>query len=258
MAQAPVWGMGRVAVMEVPELSCHLIDLAGDMSKDGPALVAEIAAACPENQVAFREGKRFVQRMATAENHVVAGPEKGKLRIPSERPFKLRITAPGSFDALKYGGFQPPQDGADNFVEIEIKATGLNFSDVLKAMGLYPGLPEGEVPLGIECGGVVTRIGPAVTRFKVGDAVMGVAPGCFASHTSTLDHLLVHKPDNIDFEEASTVPITFLTAYYGMVRLAQLQPGERVLIHAGCGRCRHRRHPNRQGDRLRDLCHGRQ
>jgi myxalamid-type polyketide synthase MxaB len=233
--QAPLWGMGRVAAMEVAELGCRLIDLSGDATTDGALLVAEIAAGSTENQVAFRDGKRYVLRLDAAPQHVAAGPEKGKLRIPSERPFKLKITTPGSFDALQYGKFQPPAEGADNFVELEVKATGLNFSDVLKAMGLYPGLPEGEVPLGIECGGVVTKVGPAVTRFQVGDKVMGVAPGCFASHTSTLDHLLVAKPDNLDFEEASTIPITFLTAYYGMIRLAQLQKGERILIHAGAG-----------------------
>jgi NADPH:quinone reductase-like Zn-dependent oxidoreductase/acyl carrier protein len=233
-AQAPLWGMGRVAAMEVPELSCRMIDLGGDAA-DATALVGEIATGSVENQVAFRAGRRFVQRLLTAENHIAAGPEKGKLRIPRERPFKLRIPTPGSFDALQYGRFQPPQEGADNYVEVEIKATGLNFSDVLKAMGLYPGLPEGEVPLGIECGGVVTAVGPAVTRFKVDDEVMGVAPGCFASHTSTLDHLLVTKPKHIDFEESSTIPITFLTAYYGLIRLAQLQAGERILIHAGAG-----------------------
>jgi NADPH:quinone reductase-like Zn-dependent oxidoreductase/acyl carrier protein len=102
-------------------------------------------------------------------------------------------------------------------------------------MGLYPGITDTIVPIGIECSGVVSRVGPGVDRFKPGDAVMGVAPYSFASHTTTTDYALVPKPDTLDHEEASTVPITFMTAYYGLRRLADIQSGERVLIHAGAG-----------------------
>ncbi len=140
----------------------------------------------------------------------------------------------GSFDSLRYKAYRPAEPGAGQ-VEIEVAATGLNFSDVLKAMGLYPGITDAIVPIGIECSGVVSRVGPGVDRFQPGDAVMGVAPYSFASHTTTSDYALVKKPDALDHEEASTVPITFLTAYYGLRRLADLQPGERVLIHAGAG-----------------------
>src|SRR5204863_870074 len=148
--------------------------------------------------------------------------------------FQLRITQAGSLDALKFAPVERdlPEPGQ---VEIEVRATGLNFSDVLKALGLYPGIKDAIVPLGIETSGVVTAVGEGVTRFKVGDEVCGVAPYAFASHTRTADYALVHKPKAISHEEACTIPITFLTAYYGLVRLAQLQPGERLLIHAGAG-----------------------
>ena len=120
-------------------------------------------------------------------------------------------------------------------VEIEVHAAGLNFSDVLKALGLYPGIKDAIVPLGIEASGVVTAVGEGVTRFKVGDEVFGVVPYAFASHARTAEYALVRKPTSINHDEACTIPITFLTAYYGLVRLAQMQPGERVLIHAGAG-----------------------
>ena len=106
---------------------------------------------------------------------------------------------------------------------------------MLKALGLYPGIKDAIVPLGIEASGVVTAVGEGVDRFKVGDEVLGVVPYAFASHARTAEYALVHKPKSIDHDEACTIPITFLTAYYGLVRLAQLQPGERVLIHAGAG-----------------------
>ncbi len=114
-------------------------------------------------------------------------------------------------------------------------AAGLNFSDVLKALGLYPGIRDAIVPLGIEASGVVTAVGEGVTQLKVRDEVFGVLPYAFASHARTAAYALVHKPRSIDHDSACTIPITFLTAYYGLVTLAQLQPGERVLIHAGAG-----------------------
>jgi NADPH:quinone reductase-like Zn-dependent oxidoreductase/thioesterase domain-containing protein/acyl carrier protein len=116
-----------------------------------------------------------------------------------------------------------------------VHAAGLNFSDVLKALGLYPGIKDAIVPLGIEASGVVTAVGEGVSRLRVGDEVFGVVPYAFASHARTAEYALVHKPRSIEHDQACTIPITFLTAYYGLVHLAHLQPGERVLIHAGAG-----------------------
>ena len=120
-------------------------------------------------------------------------------------------------------------------MEIEVGAAGLNFSDVLKAMGLYPGLSGGVVPMGIECAGRVAAVGEAVAGLAVGDPVIAIAPFCFASHVLTQAWAVVPKPDHLSDEEAATLPITFLTAHYGLNRLAQIEPGERVLIHAGAG-----------------------
>jgi myxalamid-type polyketide synthase MxaB len=158
----------------------------------------------------------------------------GTKAVPRDRPFRLRIGAVGSFDSLWFEPFGRRHPGRGQ-VEVEVHATGLNFSDVLKAMGLYPGITDEIVPLGIECSGVVQAIGEGVERFRVGDAVLGVAPYSFASHALTADYALVHKPESLTHAEAATIPITFLTAYYGLVPLAHLQPGERVLIHAGAG-----------------------
>ena len=120
-------------------------------------------------------------------------------------------------------------------MQLEVQATGLNFSDILKALGLYPGIKDAIVPLGIEASGVVTAVGEGVDRFAVGDSVMGVAPYALGSHTTTAEYALAKKPDAMSHDEAVTIPVTFLTAYHALVRLAHLQPGERVLIHAGAG-----------------------
>ncbi|HEX5471404.1 MAG TPA: SDR family NAD(P)-dependent oxidoreductase, partial [Lacipirellulaceae bacterium] len=201
----------------------------------GTIVANELAAASNDGEVAYRNAKRYVARLKRTPSIIADAKtsESTQLTVPGG-PFQLRITQAGSFDALKYTSVER-QSPALGQVEIEVRATGLNFSDVLKALGLYPGIKDAIVPLGIEASGVVTAVGDGVERFQVGDEVFGVAPYAFASHARTAEYALVHKPVSIDHDAACTIPITFLTAYYGLVRLAQLQPGERVLIHAGAG-----------------------
>jgi len=117
-------------------------------------------------------------------------------------------------------------------VEIRVHATGLNFRDVLNALGMYPG---DAVPLGIECSGGITAVGPGVEDLRVGDAVLGVAPGCFSTFVTTHSGLVVKKPPELSFEDAAAIPSVFLTVYFSLYRLAKMSAGERVLIHAAAG-----------------------
>ena len=237
--QAPLWGLGRVASVEHNQQRCRLIDL--DPRADLPRMAKQVAqetlsgqGAVQEDQVALRGDQRFVARLESAPDILALKSEVRSPNVPAKSPFRLRLGDSGSFDLLWFESTsrRQPEKGQ---VELEVHAAGLNFSDVLKAMGLYPGLQDDVVPLGIECSGVVTAVGPGVERFQVGDEVMGVAPYSFASHAISAEFALVHKPGDIDHAQASTIPITFLTAYYALLRLAQLAPGERVLIHAGAG-----------------------
>ena len=167
--------------MEHPETGCRLVDLdlSASLADQAARLVHDIVTKPAENQIAYRmvDGKptRFVARLA--ESAVAAGDsvEGDGMFVPGNSPFRLRITAPGSFDALKYESFDRPEP-AKGQIEVAIRATGLNFSDVLKALGLYPGITDVIVPMGIEAAGVVTSLGEGVTDFAIGDEVMGVVP----------------------------------------------------------------------------------
>ncbi len=117
-------------------------------------------------------------------------------------------------------------------IEIRVRATGLNFRDVLNVLDLYPGDPG---PLGGECSGEVAAVGEGVERFKPGDAVVALAPASFASHVITLAEFAAAKPEHLSFEEAATIPICFATVELALRRLGRVQPGERVLIHAASG-----------------------
>ena len=237
VGQSPLWGMGRVAAIELPELRCRLIDLDPDhdSAHGAAALLADLVDDPDEDQIAYRGADRWVARLRRASD--LTGDDdtgdKHTLTLP-DSPYRLRLGTPGSFDSLQFEPLSRQQPGPGQ-LEIEVHASALNFSDVLKTMGLYPGIRDKTVPLGIECSGTVTRVGEGVRRFRVGDEVMGVAPYSFASHAITTADAVVPKPANIDHQQASTIPITFLTAFYALRRLADLQPGERILIHAGAG-----------------------
>jgi acyl transferase domain-containing protein/NADPH:quinone reductase-like Zn-dependent oxidoreductase/acyl carrier protein len=156
-----------------------------------------------------------------------------RLRIARavEGEIGLATTGPGLLENLT---FQPrsrrrPETGE---VEIAVRAAGLNFRDVLNALGLYPGEAG---PLGGECAGVITAIGDGVHDLKIGDEVVGLAAGAFATHVVTPAAAVVKKPAHLSFEDAAAMPVAFLTAAYALEELAEIRRGHRVLIHAAAG-----------------------
>ncbi|MEZ6090598.1 MAG: SDR family NAD(P)-dependent oxidoreductase [Pirellulaceae bacterium] len=240
-AQGSLWGMVRTAMLEMPHRSLALIDL-----ESGPPieelvedLLSEITLVLPpgepkEDHVAYRARQRYVARLQAVPEQLQSASTKTSQQLPASDRFSLRVGVASSIDELHYVPIgQSPLGPHD--VEIEVHSTGLNFSDVLKSLGLYPGIKDEIVPLGIECAGVVSRVGNAVDRFSVGQRVMGVAPYSFASHAATAQYAVVATPDNLTDDEAATIPITFLTAHYALRWLARLSANEKVLIHAGAG-----------------------
>jgi NADPH:quinone reductase-like Zn-dependent oxidoreductase/acyl carrier protein len=117
-------------------------------------------------------------------------------------------------------------------IRVGVRAAGLNFRDVLNALGMYPG--EAGL-LGIEGAGIVLETGADVTRFAPGDHVMGLLSGGFGPVSVTDHRYLAAIPDGWSFEQAASAPIVFLTAYFALADLGALQPGERVLIHSAAG-----------------------
>jgi NADPH:quinone reductase-like Zn-dependent oxidoreductase len=105
----------------------------------------------------------------------------------------------------------------------------------MKALGIYPDIPEGFITFSGDCAGKIVAVGEDVEGFEIGDEVMGIAPISFSSFATIPTYLLVPKPSNLSFEEAVTIPSTFLTAYYALYNLGRLSKGDRVLIHAATG-----------------------
>src|SRR5262249_52951418 len=123
-------------------------------------------------------------------------------------------------------------------VEIRVAACGVNFLDVMTALGQVPPLDSvSGYRFGAECAGVVTRVGPAVTGVAVGGGVVAVSgtPGALGSHLTLHPGCVAPQPAALSFEEAAGLPIVFLTAWFALRRLARVEPGERVLVHSAAG-----------------------
>jgi phthiocerol/phenolphthiocerol synthesis type-I polyketide synthase C len=229
IAQSPVWGLGRVIDLEHPELACTRIDLEpGAGANEAELVLQELRARDRSPEVAFRDKKRFVPRLVMRKGETVRDLT---LQLPDAPSFQLQAPRPGNVENLTAAAVERRAPGPDE-VEIEVMAAGLNFRDVMNALGLYPG---GPIPLGAECAGKITRVGENVKGFAAGDEVVAIASGCFAAFVTTSVDTVAPKPPELSFEEAATIPITFLTASYGLNYLARLSRGEKVLIHAAAG-----------------------
>jgi acyl transferase domain-containing protein/NADPH:quinone reductase-like Zn-dependent oxidoreductase/acyl carrier protein len=234
---APLWGMGVVAGLELPQVRYTMIDLDSEPAPgDLDAVWAQLWRDDHEREVVLRGGERFVRRLIHVPGSEINAPVNAG-SLPPEAGFALATTTPGSLDGLRYHAVQRAAPAAGQ-VEVEVVAAGLNFLDVMSALGQVPPLAgASDQRFGAECSGIVSRVGEGVTGLRPGDAVIAVssAQGTLASHI-TLDAVcVVPKPEELGFEEAATVPIVFLTAWFALHKLARLQAGERVLIHSAAG-----------------------
>ncbi|MBN3804594.1 SDR family NAD(P)-dependent oxidoreductase [Paraburkholderia sp. Ac-20336] len=235
--QAALWGLGRVLANEHPELACRLIDVSPAKGDAAALLARELLMSDGEEEVLLTAHGRYVTRMLPAANAALRGTAAEPLRARNEAAV-LGFASPGSLRNLEWFAL-PPRELAADEVEIEPVATGLNFRDVMYAMGLLSdeAVENGfaGATIGMELSGRVTRVGARVQNFAAGDAVLGFAPASFASRVYTKAEAIAHKPVRLTFEEAATVPTTFFTAYYALCELARLRRGERVLVHGAAG-----------------------
>lgn len=141
----------------------------------------------------------------------------------------------GSLHNLKQISETLPDPGPGE-VTVEVKAIGLNFADIFAIWGLYAATPKGVFTPGLEYAGVIAKTGSAVQGLQEGDRVMGVSRfGAYASHLNIDHRYVVPLPENWVFAEGAAFLVHVLTAYYGLVKLGNLQARQTVLIHSGGG-----------------------
>ncbi|TDE34841.1 type I polyketide synthase [Actinomadura sp. 6K520] len=227
LACAPLWGLMRSAQAEHPGRFL-IVDLDGDPAS--PQVAADrlpAAADADEPQLAIRHGEALVPRLT--------GTGTGPALAPPAEAGAWRMAAPGSatledLELVPHPEAEAPLAAGE--VRVAVRAAGLNFRDVLIALGMYP---DAAAPLGSEGAGVVTEVGAGVTDLAAGDRVAGLFPHAFGPVAAVDRRMLARIPAGWSYAQAAAVPVAYLTACYGLVDLAGLRPGEAVLVHAATG-----------------------
>jgi NADPH:quinone reductase-like Zn-dependent oxidoreductase/acyl carrier protein len=137
-------------------------------------------------------------------------------------------------DTLSFRPFALP-DCDPGQILIEVKSAGLNFRDVLKALALYPSEAPDARLFGDEVAGIVKAVGAGVNHVAPGDRVFGLAVFGLATHALARGGDVRRIPGAISFEEATTLPVVFMTAWHALQSVARMRPGESILVHAGAG-----------------------
>ena len=225
LAQSSLWGLGKVLALEHPELACRRVDL----DPAAPAacvdrLAEELLEPDQEDQLALRPSGRWVPRLSRS------SAAADRLRWPGAGTHRLvpgsdRTLAGLHFETLEIGDPAPGQ------VQVRVQAAGLNFRDVLDALGMVP-VPIGA--LGSELSGEVLAVGAGVKQFAVGDRVVGLSSGTFANRLNIPACLLAKLPPEISLLQGATIPVAFVTAELALRQLS-LRAGQRLLIHAASG-----------------------
>ncbi|MFI0939901.1 SDR family NAD(P)-dependent oxidoreductase [Streptomyces sp. NPDC021020] len=223
LGAAAVWGLVRSAQSEHPQ-SFVLVDDDTEQAASGELWAAAVASGEP--QLAVRAGALLAPRLARAASGEGLVPPAGAAA------WRLECTGTRTLEGLTLAECPPP--GAElgpREVRVAVRAAGLNFHDVVVALGLLPD----EADLGGEGAGTVTAVGSAVTGLRPGDRVLGLLTHAFGPVAVTDERLLAPIPADWSFEQAASVPVAFVTAHYALSDLAGLQAGESVLVHAAAG-----------------------
>ena len=233
---ASLTGAARTIGNEFPEMRPRIVDLDPNEAS-AASLLREILGDGGESEIAIRAGIRHgcrLERVAEDSLPMRRVPWDADKRTP---PFRMTMTGPGVIENLILRETARPEAGTGEAL-VEVHAVGLNFRDVMAATGLLPAEAE-EQPawqnLGFECAGIVRAVGEGVGPGLIGQRVVAVASGSFASHIRAKAALVFPIPDQFSFAQAAALPTAYTTAQYALVTVGRIRPGERILIHTATG-----------------------
>ncbi len=238
LAQAGLRGVNRVIINEFPVFNSTMVDFSDPVREDEvDAFIEEIVAGDNEDEIAFRGRKRFINRLERISTDNIA--HRALRTVDATKfPYSVTIDDYGVLDNLVTRETSRREPGHDE-VEVDIKASALNFRDIMLSMGL---LSEDAIrgglfgkTMGLECSGIVTATGKDVRNVKVGDQVMATAPSCISKYAYPKAYHVVQKPASLSFPDAATLPVVYVTAYYSLVHLCRIREDEKILIHAAAG-----------------------
>ena len=218
LADAAVSGLVRSAQSEHPGRFI-LVESDDDLTDEEFAATVGLG----EPRLRITAGRYEVPRLTRTESALV---------VPEGRGWRLEHRGRGTLHDLAL----VPADTTERplqlgEVRIDVRAAGLNFRDVVVALGM---VTDARLAGG-EAAGLVLQTAPDVHDLNPGDRVFGLVNGGFGPTAIADRRTLARIPDSWSYATAASVPIVFATAYYGLVDLAGLRAGESVLIHAAAG-----------------------
>ena len=221
LAGAAVWGLVRSAQTEHPG-RIVLVDSDAPLSD---STIAEVLAV-GEPQLLVRGDTIYTARVRGSR------AVDGVLVPPAEGPWRLGLSTAGTFENLQL----EPVPNADaplepGQVRVALRALSINFRDIMITLGMF----THDALIGGEGAGVVVELGPGVTEFAVGDDVYGFFPDGSGTLVAGDTRLLLPMPSDWSYAEGAAISAVFTTAYYAFVHLADVKPGQRLLLHAGAG-----------------------
>lgn len=143
----------------------------------------------------------------------------------------VRIHEYGDLDVLRWEE-APDSRPRPNQVLIRVESAGVNYADIMRRRGGYPG-PDLPSTMGLEAAGTVVELGEEATGLAVGQRVMAMGPGGQAEYVSVNSSFVFPYPETLDPVQAGGMPIVFLTSYHLLKTRGQMQPGDTVLVQAG-------------------------
>lgn len=242
-----VIGLARVVRRENPNVEIKILDLDANGNHSQQVLVDSIVRFLNKHQLysmrheyewTERDGKWLVPRLVEdgEVNRFLSLQEDVQLPCQPEpfrqpdRVLRLDVSQSKTLEDLHFVEDNLRQHPlAEDEVEIDVRASGVNFRDVMILLGQLDDELRGE------CSGIVVDVGEKVKKFTKGDRVWTWHVSAYTGRVRAKAYLTSRIPDHLSFEEAASLPIIYGTAYHALVNVAALQKGETVLIHAGAG-----------------------
>ncbi|KAK7912259.1 Fumagillin dodecapentaenoate synthase [Apiospora marii] len=248
-SNAVVYGFARSVRGEEPTLMLKTLDLSTFTSRDAAPCVLRVMGTFSrllheehgnENEYCEQNGVVYINRLCPNER-IIAAAGQSRIGRPlinmllhrNPKTVRMYCERLGAMDSLHFNevASQPSTIG-EGEIEVEIRATGLNYKDIAVASGI---VPDDEHMLGSGGAGVIKEVGSKVTSYKAGDRVLLHDKGCFANRHRVPKENVFLLPDSASFEEAATLSVVYFTVVYGLIDLARVCKGQSVLIHSAAG-----------------------
>nr|WHN38867.1 polyketide synthase 6 [Elsinoe perseae] len=229
----------RLVSIDIDKTACenmaHTAGIIADILEETMEMEAD--SSIVDFEYCIRGQQVLIPRILEREEHSRFAITGRTSTLPQVHPWgdrakriQLSVESPGMLNSLRFEEVEQETELRPGIIEIQPAAIGLNFRDIMVAMGQLD-----SQTMGFECSGIVTQVGTGCGHIAVGDRVMVLMNGHWSNKVYVPDSAVVKIPEGMDMTIAASIPLVYATAYYSLYNVAKLEEGESVLIHAAAG-----------------------